>query len=191
MKNFTTQLVSSFNVGEDSVRVGLAQFSSSFQHEFYLKDLYTHESITKHILGMKQLGGGTKIGLALDSIREFFEASNGGRRSEDLSQNLVLITDGESQDEVQDAADRLRALGVEVFVIGIGNVHDMQLLQITGRRDRLFTVQNFKSMESIKQKVVTTICKSKPIKERPGELTGFTCASLPSLSRLSSTVPLR
>ncbi|XP_008296192.1 collagen alpha-6(VI) chain isoform X2 [Stegastes partitus] len=165
MKKFTTELVNSFKVSEDLVRVGLAQFSSNFQNEFYLNQFYTEEAVSKHIFNMRQLGGGTNIGLALDSIREYFEASRGCRRSAGISQNLVLITDGESQDDVEDAAERLRALGIEVFAIGIGNVHDLELLQITGTPERLFTVENFGSLEKIKQKVINTICKSKPIRD--------------------------
>ncbi|XP_070692202.1 collagen alpha-6(VI) chain [Pempheris klunzingeri] len=162
MKKFTTELINRFKVGEDLVRVGLAQFSSTFQDEFYLNQFYTEQAITKHVLDMVQLGGGTNIGRALDSIRGYFEASRGSRRSAGISQNLVLITDGESQDDVEDAADRLRDMGIEVFAIGIGDVHDLQLLQITGTPQRLFTVHNFGSLEKIKQKVVDTICKSKP-----------------------------
>ncbi|XP_061676919.1 collagen alpha-6(VI) chain isoform X2 [Syngnathoides biaculeatus] len=166
MKTFTTQLVASFKVSQDLVRVGLAQFSDIFQHEFYLNQFFTYESVTNHIMGMNQRGGGTLIGRALDAIRGHFEESRGCRRSAGVSRNLVLITDGESQDDVQDAAERLKALGVEVFVIGVGDVHDLQLLQITGTHDRLFTVENFGSLESIRQKVVNTICKSKPIEQQ-------------------------
>ena len=173
MKKFTTDLVNSFKVSEDLVRVGLAQFSDTFQDEFYLNKFYSEEAVTKHILAMEQLGGGTLIGSALDSIRDYFEASRGGRRS-----------DGESQDDVEDAADRLRALGVEVFVIGIGDVHDLQLLQITGTPERLFTVRNFGSLENIKQKVVDTICKSKPHEDVKGE------SKYVTLLLLSQHVPL-
>nr|XP_040020900.1 collagen alpha-6(VI) chain-like isoform X1 [Gasterosteus aculeatus aculeatus] len=165
MKQFTTALVSSFKLSENLVRVGLAQFSSTFQNEFYLNQFYSDQAVTKHILDMKQIGGGTNIGLALHSIIDHFDASRGGRRSARISQNLVLITDGESQDDVEEAADRLRALGIEVFAIGIGDVHDLELLQITGTPDRLFTVQSFGSLEKIKQKVVDTICKSRPIQD--------------------------
>lgn len=169
MKQFTTDLVNSFKVSQDLVHVGLAQFSSIFQNEFYLNQFYNEEAVTKHIMDMVQLGGGTNIGLALDSISEYFEASRGSRRSAGISQNLVLITDGESQDDVEDAADRLRAQGIEVFAIGIGDVHDLELLQITGTPERLFTVQNFGNLENIKQKVVDTICKSRPPEDQSSE----------------------
>ncbi|XP_011603520.2 collagen alpha-6(VI) chain isoform X2 [Takifugu rubripes] len=168
MKKFTVDLIKSFKVSKEFVHVGLAQFSSSFQHEFYLNQFFTEQVISKHVMDLQQLGGGTNIGLALNSIREYFEASRGSRSPEGISQNLVLITDGESQDDVEDAARLLRSLGVEVFTIGIGNAHDLELLQIAGSPERVFTVKSFGNLENIKQKVVDTICESKLIPDRPG-----------------------
>lgn len=169
MKKFTSDLISSFKVSKDLVHVGLAQFSSSFQNEFYLNQYFTEQAIGQHLASMQQLGGGTNIGLALNSIRDYFEVSRGSRTDEGISQNLVLITDGESQDDVEEAARLLRGLGVEVFAIGIGNAHDLELLQIAGSPEKVFTVKNFGNLENIKQKVVDTICKSKLIPDRPGE----------------------
>lgn len=169
MKKFTLDLISSFKVSQDLVHVGLAQFSSSFQNEFYLNKYFTEQAISQHLASMQKLGGNTLIGLALNSIQEYFEASRGSRKAEGISQNLVLITDGESQDDVEEAARLLRGLGVEVFAIGIGNVHDLELLQIAGTPERVFTVKNFGNLENIKQKVVDTICKSRPIPNPSGE----------------------
>lgn len=169
MKQFTSDLVKSFKVSKEFVHIGLAQFSSSFQHEFYLNQFFTEQVISKHVMDLQQLGGGTNIGLALNSIREYFKASRGSRSPEGISQNLVLITDGESQDDVEEAARLLRGMGVEVFTIGVGNAHDLELLQIAGSSDRVFTVKSFGNLENIKQKVVDTICKSKLIPDRPGE----------------------
>lgn len=174
MKNFTTAVINSFKVSKEFVRVGLAQFSNTFQHEFYLNQFYGEQVIAKHVSDMQQLGGGTKIGLALESIRDYFEASRGSRRSQKISQNLVLITDGESEDDVEEAAIHLRALGVEVFAIGVGNVHHLELLQITGTPERLFTVQNFGSLENIQQKVVDKICESEMPEEQTGEFKSLT-----------------
>lgn len=169
MKNFVVDLIKSFKVSKELVRVGLAQFSSSFQHQFYLNQFFSEEAVSKQVVDLWQAGGGTNIGLALRSIREYFEASRGSRRLEGISQNLVLITDGDSDDEVEEAALLLRKLGVEVFSIGIGKIHDLELLQIAGRPERVFTVNNFGSLGNIKKKVVDTICKSKPEQDPSGE----------------------
>ncbi|KAM7421652.1 hypothetical protein PAMA_015686 [Pampus argenteus] len=167
MKSFTIDVVKKFSVSKDLVHVGLGQFSDNFQKEFYLNDFYTETAVVNHISGLKQRGGGTKIGLALNSIKDYFRESNGSRKSSGISQNLVLITDGDSQDDVEDAADSLRALGVEVFAIGVGDYHRLELLQITGTPDKIFTVQNFKSLETIKDKLFKEICDSKPIPQPP------------------------
>ncbi|KAM3873541.1 LOW QUALITY PROTEIN: collagen alpha-6(VI) chain [Diretmus argenteus] len=162
MKDFMTKVVSSFNVSKEFVHVGVAQFGTKPQKEFFLNQLHSEAEVTKHILGMQQAGGDTYIGEALDFIRNYFQTASGSRISAGISQNLVLITDGDSHDDVEDAAEQLRDLKVEVFVIGIGDVHDLELLQIAGDTERLFKVQNFNNLEEIQQKVVDTICRSRP-----------------------------
>ncbi|XP_044062815.1 collagen alpha-6(VI) chain-like [Siniperca chuatsi] len=158
MINFTKEVVNSFNVSEKSVHVGLAQFSDNPKHEFDLDKYSKKEDVIIHIDNMEYRGGNTFIGKALDHIKDYFNTLRGGRSL--VPKNLVLITDGDSHDDVEDAADRVRALGIEVLVIGVGDVHDLQLLQITGTPERLFTVQNFNSLINIKKKVVDTICKT-------------------------------
>ncbi|XP_057689800.1 collagen alpha-6(VI) chain isoform X1 [Corythoichthys intestinalis] len=160
MKNFTTQVVSSFNISADLVRVGAAQFDDGFEDEFHLNRYVTEDAVNNHIMGMKQRQGNTHIGAALARIKAYFEEANGSRRSAGISQNLVLITDGESQDEVQPHPAVLRAMGVEIFVIRIGNFRETQLLDIAGNHSRYFTVDSFDSLKDIKQKVVDTICDS-------------------------------
>ncbi|KAG8010914.1 Collagen alpha-6(VI) chain [Nibea albiflora] len=138
----------------------LDQSSSINWQDYNTMKNFTNDLIKRFKVRQDLLGGDTNIGLALKHIKDYFQASRGSRRSEGISQNLVLITDGESHDDVEDAAYELRNIGIEVFAIGIGDVHDLELLQITGTPEKLFTVQNFGSLEKIKQKVVDTICKN-------------------------------
>ncbi|XP_060937286.1 collagen alpha-6(VI) chain [Limanda limanda] len=165
LKNFTAELVKSFNISKDVVHVGLGLFNHIFQHEFYLNEFFSEKSLIKHIMDMNQIKGGTSIGMALKSSQEYFKKSRGSRASEGISQNLVLITDGQSQDEVGEAADELRVLGVEVFVVGIGEINHQQLLRITDS-NKVFTVENFGSLVKIKQKVTNRICE--PIRQPEG-----------------------
>ncbi len=166
MLNFTAELVESFNVNKEDVHVGLAQFSDDPKDEFYLNKYSNSKDVITHIRNMIHRGGNTFIGKALDHIKNYFDPSWGSRAG--ISKNLVLITDGESHDDVKQAADRLRNLGIEVFAVGIGKIHDLQLSQIAGTPDRLFNVQDFNGLQSIKKKVVDTICDSTVIP--PGEL---------------------
>ena len=168
MKNFTISLIRSFNVSQDLVRVGVAQFDSAPQHEFYLNRFATEAEVTKHILAMVQRNGQTHIGAALKFIKGYFQKSTGSRVGAGVSQNLVLMTDGKSADDVGPPAKVLRGMGIETFVIGIGDINQQQLKEIANNP---FTVENFSSLASIKTNVVKTICDSVP----PGESPSLVC----------------
>ncbi|XP_078108114.1 collagen alpha-6(VI) chain-like [Sander vitreus] len=160
MKNFTTTLVNSFEVGEKLVHIGLCQFSDNPKDEFYLTEYYNKEDLNTHILNADYSGGNTYLGKALDHIKIYFEESQGSR--DQVPKNLVVITDGDSHDDVEDAADILRDRNIKVFTIGVGDVHDMQLLQIAGTPERFFTVRNYDVLHSLKQRVVDVMCDQPP-----------------------------
>ncbi|XP_063736075.1 collagen alpha-6(VI) chain-like [Eleginops maclovinus] len=156
MKNFTANVVNSFDISEKWIHVGLAQFSNEPKDEFNLNNYFKKEDLTKHIQGLNYTGGDTNIGRALDHIMEYFQEFRGSRSG--VPKTMVLISDGESHDEVEDAADRLRDMNITLLAIGVGDVHELQLLQITGTPERLFSVHNFNELANIKQGVVDVIC---------------------------------
>lgn len=53
-------------------------------------------------------------------------------------------------------------LGIETFVVGIGNGVDRhELTMIASDKEHTFTVRHFDSLESIHQDIVDAICASK------------------------------
>nr|XP_015212362.1 PREDICTED: collagen alpha-6(VI) chain-like isoform X2 [Lepisosteus oculatus] len=158
MQNFMKDIVGSFRISKTSVQVGVAQFSTEPQKEFYLSEFDSEDAIKERILQMKQMKQSTYIGKALRFIRSFFEPSAGSRIRQFVPQNLIVITDGKSIDPVEEAAAELRALNIHIFVISIGYVDALKLQQIAGSNDRLFTVKNFNELETIKKRVVKNIC---------------------------------
>ncbi|XP_036930518.1 collagen alpha-6(VI) chain-like isoform X2 [Acanthopagrus latus] len=163
MKNFSVDVVNSFEVNEKFVHVGAARFSDSLQPEFYLNKYSRRQEIIQHIRDMKKKGGFTYIGRALESIEEFFTPTRGSHGG--ITKNLLMITDGESEDLVEQRADHLRKLGVDVFAVGVGDVHDLELLQISGTPERVFKVSNFKALPFIKKDLVDKMCKIEPSDE--------------------------
>ena len=162
MTTFMTDLIGSFKISKDQVRVGLAQFSSNTKKEFYLNQFHTVEEVTKNILDMVRQKEGTKIGKALDFIKSYFEASTGSRISSSVSQSLVVIMDDGSLDDPVQEAEVLRGMGIQIIFIGVGVFNKLDLKKITADTDLIFTVQDFGALAKIKQKVVETIC------EKPG-----------------------
>ncbi|KAJ8354327.1 hypothetical protein SKAU_G00218940, partial [Synaphobranchus kaupii] len=167
MKRFVSDLAGSFQVSQENVRIGMAQFSTVQQKNFYLNQYDNKMDVKEKIQAMNQIGGGTYIGQALSFIQGFFKASTGSRFAQKVSQNLVVITDGESQDEVEDASEELRSMNINVFVIGVGQLYSHQLLQIAGSPERLFTAENFAGLEKIKENVMDTTCNPHNPPETP------------------------
>ncbi|XP_042280535.1 collagen alpha-6(VI) chain-like isoform X2 [Thunnus maccoyii] len=168
MLDFTAGLVESFNISKEFVQVGAAQFSDDPKHEFYLNTYYEKETMITKIRKMEYSGGNTYLGEALDYMKNYFTPEHGSRKSANIPQILVVFSDGDAHDEVEDKANNLRTKGVVIFVIGVGDVHLLQLLQITGSPVRVFNVHKFDKLDIIKKDLASAICKcEQPQKDEP------------------------
>lgn len=168
MISFLISLVDNLRVSSNLLRIGLAQFSTQYRKEFYLNETIDAENVKSAIQKIEQISEGTKIGGALRNVVEFFQESKGSRKFKGVPQNLVLITDGASSDDVQQPADDLRAMGINLFAIGIGDVSMQQLNYIAGSQDRLFKVEDFNQLNLSIETFVDAICKPSSI-ESPSE----------------------
>uniref|UniRef100_A0A3P8XBR1 Collagen type VI alpha 6 chain n=1 Tax=Esox lucius TaxID=8010 RepID=A0A3P8XBR1_ESOLU len=160
LKQFASDLVSSFNITEESFRVGVAQFSSDTKTEFYLNQYYTEVEIVKHIKNMRQLGRETHMGQGLDYVRyEFFQPDRGSRINDKVPQNLVLITTGPPNEVDLHAAGALLAMNVAVYAIGIGDAENsVELSRITQDGERVFSVHDLNSLNTTKRNIFNTMC---------------------------------
>ncbi|XP_066540108.1 collagen alpha-6(VI) chain [Hoplias malabaricus] len=167
--HFMLSFIDNLRIGEDLFRVGVAQFSTNYRKEFYLNEHKDAAAVKKAIEGIKQMKDGTNIGNALKEVDEFFHTKRGSRIHSGISQNLLLITDGESNDEVQGAADKLRARNIEVFVVGIRNISREQLAYIAGKREKVYIVESFDDLKLHKTtlEVFDTMCKKPEPYDQP------------------------
>lgn len=158
MKTFMKEVVDSFMIAKDKVRVGVAQYSTDPQKEFYLNEFFNNNAIKKKIDAIAQLKARTFTGAGLKFVRSFFEPVNGGRQYNGVVQYLIVITDGHSDDKVEDAAIALRKDGIQIFVIGIGNLSPFDFQKIAGFASRVYLLENFEQLQSDTRKIVREIC---------------------------------
>lgn len=156
MKDFIKAVITKSVIGKDEVHVGVLQFSTIQQQEFPLNQYYSKEEMSRAIDAMQQIGGGTLTGEAIAEVTKYFDAAEGGRP--DLKQRLVVITDGESQDEVKGPAEALRAKGVVVYAIGVVDANTTQLLEISGLPDRVYAERDFDALKDLESQVALEIC---------------------------------
>lgn len=161
-QNIILDLVDNLRVKEDLVRVGVAQFSSTYKKEFYLNELYEEKDKKEAIKKMTPLKETRNIGAALNAVQEFFQTDKGSRIEKGISQNLLLITFGKSSDDVTGAADGLKAMGIKVFAIGAtGKNESNELASITGSHDNIFLLDSFAhhALNRKTQMVIDAFCK--------------------------------
>ncbi|XP_069861394.1 collagen alpha-6(VI) chain [Dipodomys merriami] len=160
MKAFLTSVVDDFDVGLNRVQIGVAQFSHMYRPEFPLGTFTGRKKIGLEIEKIQQIFGYTHIGAALRQVARYFQPDTGSRIQEGTAQVLLVLTDGQSQDDVAPAALELRHHGITIYSVGIGDVDHQQLLQITGSADRKLTVHNFDELRKVKKRIVRNICTS-------------------------------
>lgn len=156
MKDFMKSVIKKSAVGKNEVHVGVMQYSTIQKLEFPLNQYYTKEELSKAIDEMLQIGGGTHTGGAIADVSQYFDAQNGGRP--DLKQRLVVVTDGESQDEVRQPAEALRAKGVIVYSIGVVAANTSQLLEISGTPDRMYAGRDFDALKDLEKQMAMELC---------------------------------
>ena len=160
IKKFMLEVTENFDIGPDKVRVGAVQYSDTREKEFDITDYTTDETLRKAISNIRQLGGGTYTGEALDFILQIIKKGR-EQRINKVPCYLIVLTDGMSTDDVLEPAEKLRAENIAVHAIGIGEANRTQLQQIAGKEERVSFGQNFDSLKNIKNEVLHSICTEK------------------------------
>lgn len=161
IRDFLYTLVNSFDVSPDKVQIGLVQYSNSTHSEFYLNSFETKQKILDHITNLTYRGGGTRTGLGLNFLlRQHFVKEAGSRVKDGVPQIAVVITDGQSQDNVEPHAQDLKHQGIIIYAIGIKDADMEQLKEIaTEPHDQhIYSVSDFIALQGISQSFIQVLC---------------------------------
>lgn len=163
IRRFLYTLVNSFDVGPDRVRIGLVQYSTSPRTEFLLRTYRTKQEVLRYISNLAYMGGGTHTGEGLAfMLREHFAAAAGSRAAQKVPQVAVVVTDGESQDDVKSHADELKSTGIVLYAIGIKDADEEQLREMANEphHQHVYSVSDFAALQGISLKIAQTLCRT-------------------------------
>lgn len=161
IREFLSSLVENFEVAHDRIRIGLVQYSNTPHTEFLLNTYQNKEEILNNIQNLRQITGGTFTGQGLEFIlKQHFVVEAGGRAQQNVPQIAIVITDGDSQDEVESHAQKLRLSGIEIYTIGIKDADEMLLRQIANEPfdQHVYSVSDFAALQGISQRVIRELC---------------------------------
>ncbi|XP_051999192.1 uncharacterized protein col6a3 [Xyrauchen texanus] len=169
MCRFVQRVVDKLNIGENSDRVSVAQYSREPQVHFYLNTHATKQDYLNSIESLQHQGGSPlNTGRALDYIKNnMFIASSGSRMLEGVPQILVLVTGGRSQDDVRAPAAALKQDHVVSFSIGTQNADIIQLQTISYTPGHTLTVPQFDDLQTIEQKLISYVKRVPRQPKRP------------------------
>ncbi|KAM9408211.1 uncharacterized protein col7a1 [Pholidichthys leucotaenia] len=159
VKGFMAGIVKPFasSVSESGIRFGVVQYSDTSRVEFAFTTHLNGTDLVNAIQNLNYKGGNTHTGAGLKFVADnFFNPES----SREVPKITILITDGKSQDSVQDPAQKLRSQGVHVFAVGIKSADRNELDQISSSPNSDFTtfVGDFKLLNTLLPLVSPRVC---------------------------------
>ncbi|XP_041039947.1 collagen alpha-6(VI) chain-like [Carcharodon carcharias] len=131
IKEFLTNFIKVLGIGSEQVRVGMVQYSTLPRAEFYFTRFQNKKDVLEHIANLPYRGGKTNTGAAINFLKNnYFELRARGRNTNGIPQIAIVITDGNSDDDVKRPAAALRRLGVTVYALGTENTNFRELASI-------------------------------------------------------------
>ncbi|KAF5909696.1 collagen alpha-1(XII) chain-like isoform X4, partial [Clarias magur] len=159
IRSFIGAVAGAFDIGEDKTRVAVVQYSTDTRTEFNLNQYFRRSELLQAIRNLPYKGGNTMTGEAIDFlVKNTFTEEAGARKS--FPKVAIIITDGKSQDPVDEYARRLRNVGVEVFLLGIKGADEDEIRTIasTPHSTHVYSVLDFDLIKEVQQQIITQVC---------------------------------
>ncbi|XP_059150381.1 matrilin-2-like isoform X2 [Physella acuta] len=159
--DFTSRLVSQFNVSEDATQFGALIFGTSVQELFDLNTFSDQQSIQQAILAAPYMGSQTWTNLALEHVITDGMFSTTSCDRPQAVKTVVLLTNGISNDpkKTEQAAQALKDQGINIIAVGIGSgASSTELNKIASSPSDVYMAESFESLSQIQLKLAQSLC---------------------------------
>ena len=166
---FMKNVVRSFNIGQDRVRIGVATFGNNVHPQFQLNTFFNMNEVLTQIDRIPYLEQSTNTPEALRYMRQtMFTARNGDRAF--VPNSAIIITDGVPRipSDTNEAlrltfleANLARQQGINIFAIGVGpEITQNNLNQIANQPSSQysFKVDQFQQLDNILHQLASATC---------------------------------
>ncbi|KAJ8291155.1 hypothetical protein GJAV_G00022010 [Gymnothorax javanicus] len=158
MLEFMAGIAEAFEISDLGARVGAVQFTYDQKLEMDFNHYTEKEAALEAIRGIRYMSGGTATGDAItytvDNLFRPHKASAG-------SNFLIIITDGQSYDEVGGPAKNAKSEGITVFSVGVAwaPMDDLKTMASEPKGSHAFFTRDFTGLEQYQQAIVKGICQ--------------------------------
>ncbi|XP_070196478.1 uncharacterized protein [Littorina saxatilis] len=172
--SFVNSLTKDWDIGPDSIRVGVEKFSVKTNTEFHLNQFNDKQQLMNATNNIKFNPGTTNTADALRHLKDvMFKSSNGDRPG--VPNIAIIITDGKSNNvsKTKTQAEAARKAGIALLVMGVGKgISKGELQNITGQSDRVFVAKSFFEMGDIKAVLQEQTCRATDASQTPSQPNG-------------------
>ena len=152
IKKFFLQLVDSFTISSQQVRIGLVVNSDRPQVKFSFGQYNSPNKIKRVLQLLQPLGSTRRTGIALMvALKRLFAASK-------RKKTLVFLTAGRSADPVLKPVQKLVAKGVDVFSVGVGPSAVLSEILTVAKDPQHAYKTGFRGLATILKRITDKIC---------------------------------
>ncbi|TFK02284.1 Collagen alpha-3(VI) chain [Platysternon megacephalum] len=159
IRGFLVNFIERLSVGTQEIQIGVVQYSDQPRTEFSLNRYSTKADVLNAVKALSFLGGEeANLGAALESVVEnHFTRAGGSRIEEGVPQVLVLISGGESSDDIREAVLAVKQASIFSFSIGVLNADSAELQQIATDGSFAFTALDIRNLADLQELLLPNI----------------------------------
>ncbi|XP_019610084.1 cochlin [Rhinolophus sinicus] len=154
---FAANIVKMFEVSDIGAKIAAVQFTYDQRIEFNFNDYNVKENILEVISNIRYMSGGTATGEAIAfTMRSVF----GPVRDSPNKNFLVVVTDGQSYDDVLGPAAAAQDAGITIFSVGVAwaPLDDLKDMASKPKEEHSFFTKEFTGLEALVPDVIRGIC---------------------------------
>lgn len=159
IREFIRRMAAELVTNEDTIRFAVIQYSDDTTVYFNLNAHRSKKAIIYAVRSLRHKGGmprntGAALQFVLDHV---FVTTSGSRRLDGVPQILFLLIGGKSNDDVSQAALKLKQSGVLSFAIGMKNAKQKELQKIAFSSKYHFNLPVFGELLSIQPEMAALV----------------------------------
>ncbi|XP_010406180.1 collagen alpha-3(VI) chain isoform X12 [Corvus cornix cornix] len=159
IRDFLVNLIEILRVGAQQIHIGVVQYSDQPRTEFALNSYSTKADVLDAVKALSFRGGEeANTGAALEFVVEnLFTQAGGSRIEEAVPQILVLISGGESSDDIREGLLAVKQAGIFSFSIGVLNADSAELQQIATDGSFAYTALDIRNLDALRELLLPNI----------------------------------
>ncbi|KAI7809935.1 hypothetical protein IRJ41_020176 [Triplophysa rosa] len=194
-KRWLINITKGFDVSTRHTQVAVVQYSDTPRLEIPLGKHQNSQDHIQAIYSIPYLGGNTRTGRAIKFATDHVFGMPNHTSPFARNRIAVVLTDGRSQDDVEDAAMEARAQNIVLFAVGVGNeITRAELVSMANKPASTYVlhVEDYKSISSIWDLMEQKLCEESVCPSRisgtVNEQKGFDLMSLMNIEQMAQTV---